>query len=107
MGDKQRNFRFHDSRTGAAITVRITPRASKNEINEILDDGTIKVRLKAGTPDENINKELTKFLSGVLDVPASKIEIVAGDTGMDKLVTIVGMEARQVQSKILERINLD
>ena len=44
----ERKFHLHDGKVGAAITVRVTPRASKNEISEILDDGTIKVRLIAG-----------------------------------------------------------
>ena len=40
-----RNFRLHDGKKGVALALRVTPRANRNEISEILDDGTIKVRI--------------------------------------------------------------
>jgi uncharacterized protein YggU (UPF0235/DUF167 family) len=35
--------KFHDGRFGSAIAVRVTPRASKNEISGVMQDGTIKI----------------------------------------------------------------
>lgn len=35
-----RKFQMHDGQKGSALAVRVTPRASRNEIVEILDDGT-------------------------------------------------------------------
>ena len=42
-----RKYHLHDGRMGAALAVRVTPRASRNEITEIMPDGTVKVRLTA------------------------------------------------------------
>ena len=42
-----RKFNLHDGKRGSALAVRVTPRASRNEIVELLDDGTIKVRIAA------------------------------------------------------------
>ena len=42
-----RKFNMHDGKKGSALAVRVTPRASRNEIVEILEDGTVRVRLAA------------------------------------------------------------
>jgi len=101
---EKRDFKLHDGRSGAALTIRVTPRAIKNEISDIQEDGTIKIRLVATGPDENINRALLKFLSGILDVRIGQLEIVVGDNGLDKLVTITGLDAREVQQRILKKI---
>lgn len=97
-----RKFRFHDGKIGSAITVRVTPRARKNEIVEILSDQTVKVRLTAPPVEGKANKALIKFLADVLEIPKSKFEIVAGDTGRDKIVSILGSDSDQVQKKLMD-----
>jgi len=101
---KVRNYHLHDGQKGAALAIRVTPRASKNEIVDILSDGTVKIRLTAPPVEGQANEALIKFLSKVLDVPISSLEIVAGDTGRDKLVSIKDMDAEVVHHKILENI---
>lgn len=102
---KEREFHLHDGKMGSAITVRITPRASRNEISEILDDGTIKIRLTAPPSEQQTNKALIAFLSQVLSVQPSQIEVIAGSTGVDKLVTITDMDKAAVQERILQNIS--
>ncbi len=101
---KEREFNLHDGKTGSAITVRVTPRASRNEISEILDDGTIKIRLTAPPNEEQTNKALVAFLAQVLKVDPGQVEIVPGSTGKDKLVTITDMDKSVVQELILKNI---
>lgn len=96
-----RKYQFHDGKSGSAITVRITPRASKNEIQEILDDGTVKIRITASPVDGQANQALIEFLSSVLDVAKSRLEIVAGQTSRDKIVVVENMDTKVVQQKIL------
>ena len=91
--------------SGAALAVRVTPRAKKNEISEILADGTIKIRLAAPPVDGKANQALVRFLAEVFEVPVSSIEIVAGQTGRNKMVSIVGMDADTVQARIMARLN--
>jgi hypothetical protein len=95
-----RKFRLHDGRRGAALAVRVTPRASRNEITEIQPDGTVKVRLIAA-PEAEANQELVKFLSEVLGVPPSKIEIVAGQSGRDKLLSVLDIDKDEVHQRLL------
>jgi uncharacterized protein (TIGR00251 family) len=99
-----RNIRFHNGSLGSAIAVRVTPRSSRNEISEILNDGTIKIRLTASPVEGKANAELIKFLAGVLNIPQDRIEIVAGQTGKDKLITILGMDTKDVHNTILQHL---
>ena len=46
-----RKFNMHSGQKGSALAVRVTPRASRNEIVEVLEDGTIKVRIAAAPSD--------------------------------------------------------
>jgi uncharacterized protein len=101
---KERSFHLHDGQAGAAITVRITPRSSRNEISEILDDGTVKVRLTEPQNEEKSNRALITFLSEVLEVDPKQLEIVAGLTGNDKLVTITDIDKTAVQERILAHL---
>lgn len=89
---------------GSAVTVRLVPRASKNEISEILNDGTIKIRLTSSAAQGEANKALVAFLAGVLEVDQDRIEIVAGETGKEKLVTVQDMDTETVQQKILDQL---
>jgi hypothetical protein len=99
-----RSFHLHDGRKGAAVAVRVTPRAPKNEIVDILSDGTVKVHLTAPPVDGKANAELLKFLAKVLDVPLKQVELVAGVGGRNKLISIVDMDADTLHKKIMDHI---
>ncbi len=97
--------KFTDGRKGSALPVRVTPRASRNEIVEILSDSTVKIRLTAPPVEGAANEELIKFLAEVLGIAKSKLEIVAGATGRDKLISILDMDSEEVHQKILEHLS--
>lgn len=100
----ERKFELHDGQKGSALAVRITPRASQNEIAELLDDGTIKVRLASPPSDKETNDVLIGFLSEILGVPQSQLDIVAGNGGRDKLVSVVNMDVESVHQRILAHL---
>jgi len=99
-----RKFHLHDGKKGAALAIRVTPRARRNEIVEILSDGTVRIRLTASPIEDKANQALLKFLADILAVTSSRIEIVAGETGRDKLVSILDMEAEDVHRIILNHL---
>ena len=100
-----RQFHLHDGKKGAALAVRVSSRARRNEIVEILNDGTVKIRITASPSDKKANQVLLEFLAEVLKIPPSKMEIVAGTTGRDKLVTILDLDANTVQERILKHMD--
>jgi uncharacterized protein (TIGR00251 family) len=101
----KRDFHLHDGKRGAAIAIRVTPRASGNKITEVLADGTVKIHLAAPPVDNEANEKLIDFLSDVLSVAKSRIEIVAGMTGRDKLVSVLDMDNETVQQRILAHMD--
>ena len=98
-----RNFHLHDGQSGAALAIRITPRATSNQVAEILHDGTIRIRL-AAAPGDEVNSVLKAYLSNILEVPESAIDVVAGQTGRDKLVSILNLSSESAHKKIIEQL---
>jgi uncharacterized protein YggU (UPF0235/DUF167 family) len=95
---------FHDGKGGAALAVRVTPRSSTNQVAEILNNGTVRIRLAASGEDQQINRSLLQYLSEVLQVPISKLDIVAGMNGYDKLISILDLDVETVHQRILQKL---
>jgi len=100
-----REYRIHDGKKGAVMALRVKPRARKNEIVEVLGDGTIKVHLTAPPVEGKANEALLKYLAEILDVPIACLDIVAGAGGRDKLISVTNMDAAILQKKIMERVS--
>ena len=96
-----RKYRLHDGKKGAALAVRVTPRSSRNEIVEIQSDGTVRIHITAPANEGKANDELIKFLSEVLGAPKTHIDIVAGASGRDKLISVLDMDAVEVHNRIV------
>jgi uncharacterized protein (TIGR00251 family) len=100
----ERKFHLHDGKRGVAMAVRVTPRASRNEVTAIQEDGTVKVRLASSPKDGDSNAALVRYLAEVLGVVPSKIEIVAGESGRDKLISILDMDKDELQNRLMAYI---
>lgn len=99
-----RQYVLHDGKRGSALALRITPRASRNQIVGIMNDGTIKVHIAADPSDDETNAELMAFLAEVLGIPKTRMEIVAGVAGRDKLVSILDMDVETAHQRIVAHI---
>jgi len=86
--------------TGAAISVRVLPRAKKNELAGFMADGRVKVRLTAPPVEGAANRALVELLAQVLAVRAAAIEVVAGASGRDKIVSVVGLTPELVEARL-------
>ncbi len=98
---KSRKSPPRDNEGGEPITlsVRIQPRASKNEIAR-MENGTIKIRLTAPPVDGAANEALIRFLADALSVPKSQVNIVSGHTSRDKIVRISGAGKADAERKL-------
>ena len=99
-----RKFNLHDGKKGSALAVRVTPRASRNEVVEFLNDGTIKIRIAAPPSDNEANETLIEFLSEILGIPKSRLDIVAGAAGRDKLISVMDMDVETVHQRIVAHL---
>jgi uncharacterized protein (TIGR00251 family) len=95
---------FHDGKSGSALAIRVIPRAPRNQLVGILSDGTIKLRLSAAPVDGKANHGLIEYLAELLDIAPSKIELVAGQGGRNKLVSITGLTSSEVQARIVKHL---
>ena len=100
-----RKFKLHNGKSGAALTVRVTPRARRTEVAEILEDGTLRIRLTAPPVEGKANAALVEFLAEVLPTRKSRIEIVAGERGLDKIISVTDMSSADVQERLQEWID--
>jgi uncharacterized protein len=91
-----RKPRFSDARRGAAITVKVIPRAKKTAVAGVMDDGTIKIKIAAPPVDGAANKALVEFLAEALGLPKNQVDIVAGETSERKLISLVGISPEKV-----------
>lgn len=95
-----RKYELHDGAHGAAITVRVTPRARKTEFGGVLEDGTLRIRIKEPPVEGKANKALLAYLAKVLGIRKNQIEIVAGQKGLDKIISVDNMTAEEVEARI-------
>jgi uncharacterized protein (TIGR00251 family) len=85
-------------REGAAIfSVRVQPRASKDEIAGEMG-GTLKVRLRAPAMEDRANEALVEYLAELLKRPKSAVRILSGERSRTKRIEIHGVTRQQVLS---------
>ena len=79
------------------LSVRVQPRASKDEIAGI-HDGALKVRLRAPALEDRANEALCEFLAELLKTPKSAVRIFSGHRSRNKRVEIRGVTEQQVHA---------
>ena len=83
------------------IPLRVQPRASRDEVVEVLSTGALKVRIKAPPVDGAANAHLLKWLAKkVLNVSPRQVSLVRGHTGRDKVVAVEGLSLADVLERL-------
>ena len=100
MGPKKSRPKDRESLPSVTLTVRIQPRASKNEVLR-LENGSLKIRLTAPPVDGAANEALVRFLADRFGVAKSQVEIVSGHTSRDKIVRINGKSGDDAERLLL------
>ena len=99
MRERELKFKISKAEGGAAFPVRVVPRASKNEISGRQGEA-VKIRLTAPPVEGAANEALISFLSEVLDVRKSQIEILSGHAARHKIVCVVGLMPQEVEARL-------
>ena len=84
---------------GVLLSVKLQPRASKNEICGMLGD-ELKIKVTAPPVDAAANQALVEFLAGQLDCPRGKVELIRGHTSRHKTLKLHGFTPAGVLEKI-------
>ena len=83
------------------VSVRVQPRASKDEIAGTMD-GALKVRLQAPALENRANEALTEFLADLLKTSKSAVRIQSGAQSRNKRVEIRGVTRQQILDLLQE-----
>lgn len=75
----------------ARIEVRLRPRAGADELLGFRD-GVLRARVKAAPVDGRANTALCRLIAKRAGVPPSRVSVVRGARGRDKLVAVEGIE---------------
>ena len=87
--------------TQAIFDITVAPKSSRNKIS-INSNNSIKIYLTAPPVDGKANAGLITLLSKTLKVPKSSIQIIHGETGKKKRISINGLNSSQVIDKLKE-----
>ncbi|MBI5155809.1 DUF167 domain-containing protein [Candidatus Peregrinibacteria bacterium] len=71
------------------FTVRVHPAAKETKISGVLDDGSVKVSVRAPADKGKANHELIRFLATAFDVPPSGVSLLSGSGQRLKIVKIL------------------
>jgi uncharacterized protein (TIGR00251 family) len=82
------------------ITLRVTPRSSKNEVIGWDEQGTLRVRIRAAPVDGEANAELVSWLSKKIGLPKKAIRLVHGESGRLKTLEITGMTEAELKGAL-------
>jgi len=73
------------------FSIKVKPNARKDEI-KIMEDGAIKISIKAPPIGGKANKYLIKFISKKIKVPKTGIKIISGEHSKNKVIQIEGVD---------------
>jgi len=80
------------------ITVRLQPRASRDEVLGWNEEGALRVCVKAPPVDGAANAALVTLLAKQVGVSKSKVTLVSGATARNKIVEIYGVSGAELKA---------
>ena len=84
---------------GALLSVKLQPRASKNEIGAPLGD-ELKIKVTAPPVDAAANQALVEFLADKLDCSRGKVELIRGQTSRHKTILLHGYKPEEILQRL-------
>jgi hypothetical protein len=85
---------------GTLLSVKLQPRASKNEIGTTLGD-ELRIKVTAPPVDAAANEALVKLLVGQLDCARGRVELIRGHKSRHKVVKLHGFTPEEAIKKLL------
>jgi uncharacterized protein (TIGR00251 family) len=84
------------------IQLRVTPRASRDQIGPLLGD-RLKISVAAPPVDGKANRHLVKLVAKRFTVPQSAVDVVRGVASRDKTVSISQPQRLPQEFEVTER----
>ena len=87
---------------GVLLSVKLQPRASRNEIGAPLGD-ELKIKVSAPPVDAAANQALIELLAEKLDCARGRVELIRGRTSRHKTVKLYGFTPEEVLQGISKK----
>ena len=81
---------------GARVTVRVTPRSGRDEI-EAGAGGVLAVRVTAAPDDGKANRAVCRLVADAFGVPKTSVSVVSGRTARVKILDVAGVDPSDVE----------
>jgi len=81
------------------LSVRVLPRSSRDDIVGT-EGGVYKIKLTAPAVEGKANKSLLSLLAKRLDLPKTRIQLIAGERSRSKSIRIHGLAPEQVEARL-------
>ena len=85
------------------VSVRVQPRASKDEIAGAMG-GALKIRLRAPAVEDRANEALCEYLADLLKTPKAAVRILSGHHSRSKRVEVSGVTEQQVLALVTREV---
>ncbi len=92
-------FRIEQAGEDVLIWIKAVPGASRNEITGVIGDH-LKVRISAPPEGGKANRAICKIVAQALGVKAQYVTIEKGQTKLEKLLCVSGVDAQIVRSRL-------
>ena len=87
---------------GVSLSVKVQPRASKNEIGEPAGD-ELKIKVTAPPVDSAANEAVLRLVAETLDCPRGAVQLVRGNTSRHKQLIVQGLSVETVMERLADR----
>src|SRR5437870_464115 len=92
-------FRLVAKGSATRIEVRVRPRASRSRVLGERD-GVLDVAIAAPPVDGAANRALVALLAATLGVAKSRVCVLRGESGRNKLIEVVGVSAEELEERL-------
>jgi uncharacterized protein len=82
----------------ALLTVRVTPRSSREKV-ELIDD-LVRIWVMAAPTDGQANEAVIRILAKHLGIAKSRIELIKGHTSREKTLCIAELSLDEAKAKL-------
>ncbi len=84
---------------GALLSIKVIPRASRNEINGALGH-ELKIKVTAPPVDAAANHAVIELLAETFNLPKSAVVLIRGDTARHKTLLLKGLTPQQAEAAL-------
>ena len=97
------SLKINESRGGVTFWVKVVPGSSRKRVAGLLGHA-LKINLSAVAEQGKANKELTRYLTQLLDRPESSITVVSGVHNPRKKIHVKDINPAQLRKTLAEYI---